>query len=55
MSNTIPFIKPKEIDLKCSFCDAPKSKSTHFFSSGKGHHICGSCAAHAKQRLEESK
>lgn len=55
MSNTIPFIKPKEYVPNCSFCEAPRTKAKHFFESGTGKYICQDCVVRAKQRLDESK
>ncbi len=57
VSNVIPFHKPKEEDVKCSFCGTPKSKTRSMLSNGKegaeARHICNLCAVQAKRRTQE--
>lgn len=49
----IPFNKAHS-DVKCSFCETPKSKVKRMFSNGKDKHVCDKCIAKCKTLITES-
>ena len=55
-AQVIPFLKPAEVEAKCSFCATPKSQTKSLIQSGSNSHcICDKCIAQAKLRIEETK
>ena len=50
----IPFIKPPEPEVHCTFCKRPASAVKHLIQSQvTAAAICNDCAAHAAQRIKE--
>lgn len=50
----IPFIKPPELEVRCSFCKRPASAVKNLIQSQVTEAaICNDCAAHAAQRVKE--
>ena len=49
----IPFIKPKPVESKCSFCNKLEKDVKKLFSNGQGKFICDACVLKCKERMED--
>lgn len=52
-NNVIPFKKPSEENIKCSFCGTKKSVAKKMLYGQNGHAICDKCIVIATARLKE--
>ena len=49
----IPFIKPKEEEHKCSFCNTLEKNVKKMFSNGQGKFICNACVHRCIDRMKD--